>query len=187
MYFEVRGYEYDIPVYIYHREYVPAGYQVPELLCYVVKCQMGNCPGCVHTHGKICSRALRRLHRTNGLWLVSTLRGTIVIRTCDQHKNLYITLFLLTIFGPDYYVSGKLMWPTCGSSVMRKDIAKNAQNTALDTNSTPNLDPAPNHINFVSKKSFFFVEKTGHHTKKSYSRTFPDFPYFILDNNSVMR
>ena len=67
MYFEVRGYEYDIPVYIYHREYVPAGYQVPELLCYVVKCQMGNCPGCVHTHGKICSRALRRLHRTNGL------------------------------------------------------------------------------------------------------------------------
>ena len=32
------------------------------------------------------------------------LRGNIVIRTCDQHKNLYIPLFLLTIFGPDYYV-----------------------------------------------------------------------------------
>ena len=32
------------------------------------------------------------------------LRGTIGIRTCDQDKNLYITLFLLTIFRPDYYV-----------------------------------------------------------------------------------
>ena len=28
--------------------------------------------------------------------------NNIVIRTCDQHKNLYITLFLLTIFGPHY-------------------------------------------------------------------------------------
>ena len=28
--------------------------------------------------------------------------GTIVMRTCDQHKNLYIPLLLLTIFGPDY-------------------------------------------------------------------------------------
>ena len=32
------------------------------------------------------------------------LRGTIVIRTHDIHKKLYITLFLLSIFGPDYYV-----------------------------------------------------------------------------------
>ena len=32
------------------------------------------------------------------------LRGTIVIMTCIQHKNLYIPPFLLTIFGPDYYV-----------------------------------------------------------------------------------
>ena len=34
----------------------------------------------------------------------SLLRGTIIIRTCDVHKTLYIPLFLLTIFGPDYYV-----------------------------------------------------------------------------------
>ena len=32
------------------------------------------------------------------------LRGTIIIRTCDQHKNIYNTLFLLAICGPDYYV-----------------------------------------------------------------------------------
>ena len=32
------------------------------------------------------------------------LRGTIVIRTCDQHKKLYIPLFLLTTIGTDYYV-----------------------------------------------------------------------------------
>ena len=34
------------------------------------------------------------------------LRGTIlvVIRTCDQHKNLYIPLFILNILGPHYYV-----------------------------------------------------------------------------------
>ena len=32
------------------------------------------------------------------------LRGTIIIRTCDQHKYLYITVFLRAIFGPDYYV-----------------------------------------------------------------------------------
>ena len=32
------------------------------------------------------------------------LRGTIIIRTCDQHKNLCNPLFLLAICGPDYYV-----------------------------------------------------------------------------------
>ena len=31
------------------------------------------------------------------------LRGTIIIRTYDKRKTLYIPLFLLTIFGPDYY------------------------------------------------------------------------------------
>ena len=31
------------------------------------------------------------------------LRGTIVNRTYGTHKNLYIYLFLLTIFGPIYY------------------------------------------------------------------------------------
>ena len=36
--------------------------------------------------------------------LLVVLRGTIIIRTFDQHKNLYITVFLLTVFGPDYYV-----------------------------------------------------------------------------------
>ena len=32
------------------------------------------------------------------------LRGNIVIRTFDVHKNLYIPPFFLPIFGPDYYV-----------------------------------------------------------------------------------
>ena len=32
------------------------------------------------------------------------LRGTIIIRTCDKHKNQYNPLFLLAICGPDYYV-----------------------------------------------------------------------------------
>ena len=31
------------------------------------------------------------------------LRGTIVIRTCGIHKNLYIYPLLLTIFGPINY------------------------------------------------------------------------------------
>ena len=34
---------------------------------------------------------------------------TGVVRSCDQHKNLYIILFLLTIFGPDYYIAGNMM------------------------------------------------------------------------------
>ena len=32
-------------------------------------------------------------------------RGTIVNRTYGTHKILYISLFLLTIFGPDYNAS----------------------------------------------------------------------------------
>ena len=36
------------------------------------------------------------------------LRGSIVISTCDQHKNLCIPLFLPTIFGPHYYVLGNI-------------------------------------------------------------------------------
>ena len=35
---------------------------------------------------------------------VVVLRRTIVIRTHEIHKNLYITLFWLTKFGPEYYV-----------------------------------------------------------------------------------
>ena len=31
------------------------------------------------------------------------MRGTILNRTHGTHKNLYISLFLLTIFGPIYY------------------------------------------------------------------------------------
>ena len=34
---------------------------------------------------------------------VVVLRGTIVNRTCSIHKNLYIQLFLITIFGPINY------------------------------------------------------------------------------------
>ena len=37
------------------------------------------------------------------LFGVVILRGTIVNRTSDAHKNLYICAFLLTIFGPIYY------------------------------------------------------------------------------------
>ena len=32
------------------------------------------------------------------------LRGIIVIRTFDRHKNLHIPVFLRTVFGPDYCV-----------------------------------------------------------------------------------
>ena len=40
---------------------------------------------------------------------------------------------------------GEMVWPTCGSSVMRRDISKNAQNTALGANSNPkpNRNPYP--------------------------------------------
>ena len=40
------------------------------------------------------------------IWLTdATFRGggAIVNRTYDTHKNLYIYLFLLTMFGPIYY------------------------------------------------------------------------------------
>ena len=33
----------------------------------------------------------------------------ILIRTCDHHKNLYIALFSLTIFSPDYNVPRKMV------------------------------------------------------------------------------
>ena len=52
--------------------------------------------------------------------------------------------------------SGNLVWPTCGSSVMRRDISKNAQNTTLDTVSNPNPNPTPININFVRNKSGIF-------------------------------
>ena len=83
------------------------------------------------------SLSMRRLYRTNGLLSRIT------------YKNREIR---------------------CGrsSSVMRRDISKNTQNTALDTNSNPNPNPNPNpdpahtHINFVPKKSvFFLMEKNG--------------------------
>ena len=46
------------------------------------------------------------MHLIPGININSTgtvLRGTIVNRTYDTHKKLYISLFLLTIFGPIYY------------------------------------------------------------------------------------
>ena len=54
------------------------------------------------------------------------------------------------------YKSGNLGWPTCGSSVTRRDISKNAQNSTEDTNSNPNPypdpDSVPTHVNFVRKE-----------------------------------
>ena len=38
----------------------------------------------------------RSMIRVHGTWY---LRRTMIIRTCDQHKNLYVTLFLPTSFG----------------------------------------------------------------------------------------
>ena len=38
------------------------------------------------------------------IWSILYLRGTIIIRTCHQHKNPYIPLFLVAMFGPDYCV-----------------------------------------------------------------------------------
>ena len=34
------------------------------------------------------------------------IRCAIIIRTCDQHKNPYIHLLSLTIYGPEYYFAG---------------------------------------------------------------------------------
>ena len=52
------------------------------------------------------------------------------------------------------YTSGNLVWLTCGSSVMRRGISKNAQNTTTN----PNPDSTLTHTNLVRKKSgvFFF-------------------------------
>ena len=47
------------------------------------------------------------------------------------------------------------VWFQC----FEKDTPKIAQNPALDTNSNPNADSTPTHINFVWKKSGFFLSK----------------------------
>ena len=39
-------------------------------------------------------------HAANYRMAIISLRGTILNRTHGRHKNLYISLFLLTIFGP---------------------------------------------------------------------------------------
>ena len=36
-------------------------------------------------------------------WQIFLLRGTILNRTYGTHKNLYISLFLLSMFGSIYY------------------------------------------------------------------------------------
>ena len=36
-------------------------------------------------------------------WICVLLRGTIVNRTYGTHKNLYIFIFLLTMFGSIYF------------------------------------------------------------------------------------
>ena len=57
------------------------------------------------THGIVYQVALRFPSKLSSSvrYRALLLRGTIIIRTCDQHKTLYIPVFLLTIFGPDYY------------------------------------------------------------------------------------
>ena len=83
---------------------------------------------------------MRRLYRTNGL----------LSRIKYRNRGIWC------------------VWPTCGSSVMRRDISNNTQGTTLDTNPNPNPDPAPTHINFVRQKSgiFLFGNKLVDHTKR---------------------
>ena len=61
---------------------------------------------------------------------------------------------------------GNLVWPSCGSSVPRRDMSKNAQNTASDTDSSPitDPDPPPTHVYFGENQAFFFVKKLFDHT-----------------------
>ena len=51
--------------------------------------------------------------------LVILLRGAIVNRTYDKHKNLYISLFLLSRFGPFYYGPPKYILQSSDSSIVR--------------------------------------------------------------------
>ena len=53
--------------------------------------------------GESCANVITVLPGTS-ISVLMVLRGAIVIRTHHIHKNLYITLFLLIIFGPYYYV-----------------------------------------------------------------------------------
>ena len=61
-----------------------------SLPCAPLKACFGRKPGLKVVPGGLC-------------YLVTLLRGTIVNRTYDTHENLYISLFLPTIFGPIYY------------------------------------------------------------------------------------
>ena len=75
------------------------------------KVQLGEiCTGArARQHDDACTTAIScqplagRLMRPR-VTLLYYLRGTIVIRTFDQYKNLDIPVFLPTVFGPDYYV-----------------------------------------------------------------------------------
>ena len=50
-------------------------------------------------------QVINRVDLLPGNWyrILLILRGAILSRTCGTHKNLYTSLFLLTIFGPNYY------------------------------------------------------------------------------------
>ena len=61
------------------------------------------------------------------------------------------------------------MWPTCGSSVLRRDILKNAPNITF-TKSNPNPAPAPTHMNFARLCSVGYVRN---HTRGFYPGYYP--------------
>ena len=50
--------------------------------------------------GRKCAKIMNRMRKKDKKGLI---RGTLVNRTYGGHKNLYIHIFLLTIFGPVYY------------------------------------------------------------------------------------
>ena len=73
-----------------------------------------------------------------------------------------------------------MVWPTCGSSVMKRDTSTNAQDTALDTNPNPNPDPNPNPNPYsyelcLDNTRRFFSRKFGRPHYKLSDIIFPEF------------
>ena len=70
---------------------IAAAQTIPVLRVYKKKCKTGHPPLIPF-----------RIAQSVPFW-GQLLRGSIVNRTYGEHKNLYISLFLLAIFGPVYY------------------------------------------------------------------------------------
>ena len=110
------------------------------------------------------------------------LRGTTIdIRIHHLHKKLYITVFLLSMFGPDYYVSAK--WIMRHTRVPADDIRRAIQDRGYCI--TGNHSKQDQTLLVKIAKYIGFCAY-----RRSYSIWFPlivDLPSFFLNLDNTVR